>query len=234
MRQFSIVFLLALLGCNVSHRVDSTPPATTVAAVDASTEAKAYDGPFQGAVPGVEVPPPPVLVPVSRHVLIIGDSEACAVGWVVKGTVKKINEEAQQPYDRVDVVCKGGTMVQYWGRQGNFRAALSKHPNPDTVLVFLGTNHYHQQTTPEVGPILDVVKEYGFNCVWVGNTAVKGGRYKINKLLREAVQPTCSYFDTEAAGIPLADGIHPNGAGAAKWIRAIWPMIPVKYEERHE
>lgn len=182
----------------------------------------------------IEVPPVvTVQKKVSRHVLVIGDSEACAVNLYIRKTVKEINEAAHKPLDVVDVACKGGTVVQYWGEQGHFREALKKYPNPDAVVIFLGTNHYWQGTRPPVETILNQIQA-PTSCVWVGNTAVKGKRWKINNILREAVQPTCSYFDTEAAGIELPDGVHPSGAGAIKWLKGIWPMIPPKYEEVNE
>lgn len=161
-----------------------------------------------------------------RKVLIIGDSEACAVQWQVKN--------AKLPTDQVDVECKGGTVVQYWGASGNMKRALDRHPGTDVVVIFLGTNHYGQTVTPPVAPILSLVKERGLKCVWVGNTAVNGKKWKINDLLRMAVTPTCSYFDTEAAGIPLPDGVHPDGTGALKWLRLVWPTIPMKHEESDE
>lgn len=197
---------------------DTTPPTITV------TE------------PPVIKVPPTILVErkVSRRILVIGDSEACAVNLYIRKTVKEINEAAGDPLDVVDVVCKGGTVVQYWGEQGHFREALKKHPNPDAVVIFLGTNHYWQGITrPPVETLLDQIQE-PTSCVWVGNTAVKGKRWQINKTLREAVQPRCSYFDTEAAGIELPDGVHPSGAGAIKWLKGIWPLIPPKYEEVNE
>ena len=161
-----------------------------------------------------------------RKILIIGDSEACAVQWQVKNV--------KLPTDTVDVECKGGTVVQYWGAQGNMQRALARHPGTDTVVIFLGTNHYGQTATPPVAPILDLIKQRGLKCVWVGNTAVNGKRWKINDLLRSAVTPTCSYFDTEAAAIPLPDGVHPDGTGALRWLRLVWPTIPMKYEESDE
>lgn len=165
-------------------------------------------------------------VVANRRILIIGDSEACVVSSQVKN--------AKLPTDTVDVDCKGGTVVQYWGTGGHFRAALARHPKPDVVLIFLGTNHHGQKVTPPVAPILDLVRDNGLQCVWVGNTAVDGKRWAINGLIHDAVQPTCSYFDTEAAGIQLTDGVHPYGAAALKWLQAIWPTIPMKYEETHE
>ena len=167
------------------------------------------------------------LVRKHRNVLIIGDSEACAVS--------NYTRHVQDAHDSVYVDCKVSTTVPYWAAQGNFREALSRHPKPDAVLVFLGTNHYWDaKANPDVKPILDIVKAEGIDCVWVGNVAVKGRKWPINNALRASVQPTCSYFDTETAGIPLADGVHPTGDGALKWLRAVWPMIPSHYEERHD
>jgi len=211
--------LVLLTGCNTCYiqPTETTPPASShdVVAMDAIPTPAPTVAPTVDAEP---VPPPKV---AARRILIVGDSEACAVASQVK--------DAKLPTDTVDVDCKGGTVVQYWAAGGQ------RHPRPDTVLIFLGTNHYwNQKDTPDVKPILDLVKEQGFSCVWVGNTAVKGRHWNINNLLREAVTPTCSYFDTEAADIPLWDGVHPGPAAALKWLNAVWPMIPMKYEEAHE
>jgi len=183
-------------------------------------------------MPVVEEPVKPApmqqkeLVPAKRRILIVGDSEACTVAHYVK--------KVKLSTDIVNVDCKGATTVQYWAAGGNFRAALNRHPKPDTVLVFLGTNNYWNKTAPNAKPILDQVTERGFGCVWVGNTAVKGKKWPINGLLRDAVTPTCSYFDTEAADISLPDGVHPGPSGAVKWLRLVWEMIPMKYEEPNE
>ena len=178
----------------------------------------------------VDIPPPVVveLVPAPRRILIVGDSEACAVSPYVK--------LVKDPLDTVDVDCKGGTTVPYWSLLGNFRAALSRHPKPDSVLIFLGTNHYSdpKANVPGVKNILGLVQERNINCVWVGNTAVHGKHWPINVTLKNAVTPTCDYFDTEQAGIQLSDGVHPTREGAIKWLKAIWPTIPQKYEEKHD
>lgn len=167
-----------------------------------------------------------------RRVLIVGDSEACAVGFIAKNTVQKINDEANQPRDIVSTVCKSSTVTSYWGEQGHLREAILRYPNPDVIIVFLGTNHYWQVSkSPDVSKILKEISDAHAHCVWVGNVAVKGKTWPINKLLHDAVSHQCIYFDTEAADIPLADGIHPNNAGSIKWLRLIWPVVPLKYEE---
>lgn len=173
---------------------------------------------------------------VGRNILVVGDSEACAVNFVIKPTIQKINDENGHPRDVVSVDCKGSTTVRYWGEQGHLHTALSKHPHPDVVVVFLGTNHYAQMTgkVSGVDNVLQEIKKSGAQCVWVGNTAVRGKHWPINKILRDAVTPDCTYFDTEAANIPLADGIHPDRQASVKWLRLIWPMLPFKFEEKHD
>ena len=169
--------------------------------------------------------------PASRHVLIVGDSEACAVGQYVKQVVKEINQRNGQPLDDVTVSCKVSTTVEYWNR--HLQQVLDTQSQaPDYVLVFLGTNHYWQTTVPPVQPIIDMINVGFTNCIWIGNTAVRGKHWKIDGLIRDAVSPACNYFDTESFGIELADGVHPTKTGALKWIELIWGyMLPLKYEE---
>jgi len=166
-----------------------------------------------------------------RHVLIVGDSEACAVSSYInlKKLVATINDEDKAPHDVVDVECKGGTVVQYWGAGGHMKLALQHHPKPDDVIVFLGTNHYWQKAAPPTSTVTDLLKDT--HCIWVGNTAVHGHNWAINGLIRDSVINQCTYFDTEAANIELADGVHPTPAGAVKWVRLVWKEIPPKYEE---
>ena len=221
MRRLIAPLLACLLTCDVSHPQPPTAPVT----IDAAPVVNNI------VLPTVEV----VSVRVPRRVLITGDSEACRVAFYVKDTVALINKENGEPADVVDVDCKGGTVVDYWGKYGNLKRALKRHPTPDDILVFLGTNHYwNEKDTPDVSPILDEIAWSKANCIWVGNTAVHGRKWNINNLLRAAVTPQCSYFDTEAADIPLDDGVHPGRAGAVKWLRLVWKTIPPKYKEQHD
>lgn len=229
---FAVLVMFAVaLGC-AKDRTDATPLPTVNTAKEDSEP------------PVVTAPTMEIVTPrQSRHVLIVGDSEACAVSSYInlKKLVATINDEDGAPHDVVDVECKGGTVVQYWGDGGNLKLALQKHPKPDDVIVFLGTNHYWiksipettkvpgQLTLPKVRVITDQLKDT--NCIWVGNTAVHGQHWAVNGLLRDAVIPQCTYFDTEAANIELADGVHPTPAGAVKWVRLVWKEIPPKYEE---
>lgn len=218
--RYAALVLIVLAGCNARQPAPPAPQPVP----EASTQEVDADLPVLMA--------PPVTVSYhkrARNVLIVGDSEACAVSYYVKETVKALNDAAQEPRDSVDVVCKGGTVVQYWGGGGHFREALSSHPKTDSVLVFLGTNHYGSTATPPVKPMLDLVTDHKLDCLWVGNTAVKGKHWPINDIMRDAVSPTCSYFDSEAASISLADGVHPTKEGAIRWIKLVWPLIPPKY-----
>jgi len=157
-----------------------------------------------------------------RHVLIVGDSEACAVGMQVQGFVKGRSERDGHPVDIVDVVCKTGSPIQYWAADHRFTHVLVEHPSTDVVMIFLGTNNHESVELPPVQPILDAVRESGAKCLWVGNTKVRGYHWRINELLRGAVGPTCEYNDTEKADIPLADGVHPTRQGVLSWLQSLW------------
>lgn len=228
MKRLFVASILSLTAC--VHRepnggpvsIPTTPVVTEHAVVD--TTAIVEEPVIEKQTPE-NLPSKPKVI-AKRTILIIGDSEACAVAPEVK--------KAKLPTDTVYVDCKGGTVVQYWGSGGNFKAALSRHPKPDVVLVFLGTNHYWQKTTPPVETVLKTIRERGFKCVWVGPTAVHNQHWPMNDLIRDAVQPTCDYFDTETASIKLHDGVHPYGAAALDWLQKIWPMIPMKYEEQSD
>lgn len=160
----------------------------------------------------------------TRRVLVVGDSEACAVAPYVR--------RVAPPTDDVAVECLQGTTVGYWGAQGHLAQALARHPRPDAVVVFLGTNHYWQAKAPDVVPVTAAIEATGASCTWVGNVAVAGRKWPIDGLMRAAVEPACTYYDTEAAGIPLVDGMHPTAEGALLWLRAVWPTI--KEGRRHE
>jgi lysophospholipase L1-like esterase len=211
-----LALLVLSLSCDPSNSLTTPTDAALVAAVSE---------------------PPTIVLPTielishrqPRRVLVIGDSEACRVNLWIKATVHDINQRNHEPYDDVHVVCKGGTVVQYWGAGGHTRMALQEYPHPDDVVVFLGTNHYWQKTSPPTETVTDLLGDA--NCIWVGNTAVKGHHWPINQLIRDRVSGRCSYFDTEAANIPLDDDAHPGHAGAVKWLQMVWETIPTKYEE---
>lgn len=185
----------------------STPVPTPSAVADAGASTTAADDPP---------------VPIARHVLVVGDSEACAVSVYAKPV-------AALAGDTVGIVCKESTTVQNWSA-GRLKAALEAWPDADAIVVFLGTNHYLDAAAPPVRPILALISSRGLSCVWVGNTAVMGKARKINGLMRTAVTPTCAYFDTEAFGVELRDGVHPTPGAAKRWIQAVWSVIPAKNE----
>src|SRR5689334_15347667 len=126
-----IVCALALFfaGCNSCY---VAPPVPAPVSSHDVVPMDAIPVPAPTVAATVEPPPAPPPKIAARRILIIGDSEACAIAPQVA--------KAKLPTDTVDVECKGGTVVQYWGAQGHFKAALAKHPKPDVVLIFLGTN----------------------------------------------------------------------------------------------
>lgn len=156
----------------------------------------------------------------SRNILIVGDSEACAVGVVAKSVAKEYGLS-----DKVNVECKTGTTINYW-TNGNFDRALAKYPNTEIVLVFLGTNHYSSIVPPKTSNLLTNVKNRNLQCIWVGPVAVKGQVWPINDFLSQSVSETCTYFDS--SDIELRDGVHPTTDSAKKWLNQIWNLIPFK------
>lgn len=227
MKKLVCLFSL-VVGCNSYHapsRGPSAMPTHDVVAMDAVQAPS--PAPQPTATEEVVSKPPKVRLP--RNVLIVGDSEACAVGVVAKEVAAE-----QVPPDRVSVDCKGGTVIQYWTGGMHFQRALTAHPKADTVLVFLGTNHYWQRELPSLKVILDQIAARGLTCVWAGNVAVNGKTWPINDMLRAAVTPTCDYFDSEKVPMQLWDGVHPDKDSARLWLRRVWAAVPPKYEEPHE
>lgn len=144
------------------------------------------------------------------NILIVGDSEAGAVQPQIN-TVRAADE--QVTFDFLV-----GSSIQHWSG-GGIQASLAQHPNPDLVIVFLGTNNFSATTLPDVKPILSAIANAGAKMLWVGPTSVHGQNWPINNLLKQAVSP---YVDTESLGIPLRDRVHPTPAGAQEWLKAVW------------
>lgn len=157
-----------------------------------------------------------------RNVLIVGDSEACAVGSYAKQVAKEYGIS-----DAVAIECKTSSTIGYWSN-GNFERVLARHPKTEVVLVFLGTNHYSSIVPPRTQKLLSIINEKSLQCVWVGPVAVHGKSWPINEFLKQSVADTCSYFDTENANIELRDGVHPTQESAKKWLEQVWNVIPHK------
>ena len=149
---------------------------------------------------------------LSQNILIVGDSEACAMKF---GAITAV----RQPGEMVFNICKNGTRVAYWEGE-KMRNALSTGKY-DTVIVFLGTNDYGSK--PDPTKIVSQIKATGASCVWVGPTLVRGKKSVTNDHLRTRVSP-CVYLDTQALGVPLVDGIHPTSSGAVKWLTEVWRL----------
>jgi len=149
---------------------------------------------------------------VPQKILIVGDSEACAMKF---GAVKAVRTSEE----KVDIDCVGGTRVGWWSN-GRMKQALSKEKY-DVVIVFLGTNDYGMK--PDPSKVVQDITDSGAACVWVGPPLVRGKRSATNEHLKANVSP-CLYLDSQALGVPLADGVHPTGAGAVKWLKKAWQM----------
>lgn len=166
-----------------------------------------------------------------ENILVIGDSEAGSVWFMVQGTKQKGETNGQTmarlagaSYQNEDVSFefKGGTSVDYWSKDGRGKTAIASHPDAGTIMIFLGTNDYWRSETPDVEPLLKEVRANGMKCVWAGNTAVNGRKWSINTRLRAAVEKDCTYVDSES--IPLGDKVHPTSAGTIEWIKKVWSV----------
>ena len=145
--------------------------------------------------------------------LIIGDSEAAHVCH--------FTSYVQQRNEVISCEFKGGTTIQNWfGKR--LDDALDKHPDADTVVIFLGTNNIGRKTTLDVSPLTDRLK--GKKCIWVGPPAVNGYKWKFNQLLRDNVLKVsnCKYFNSEDVRLHLPDGYHPDGASNILWLQEVW------------
>ena len=166
-----------------------------------------------------------------QNILVIGDSEAGSISFALQGAKKKGESSGEtaarmagSPYQGENVAFefKGGTPIDYWSKQGHGKEALDKHPETDTVFVFLGTNDFYKQAAPDVEPLLKEIRDRNIKCVWAGNTSVHNKKWAINKKLKEAVEADCSYVDSES--IQLGDGVHPTFQGVVQWLKLIWSV----------
>ena len=156
------------------------------------------------------------VVKAPSRILLIGDSQVQYMDWYFsKSGVKRSNET-------VFFDSKPGTTIGYWNN-GVFVQEMWKYPRMDVVIIMLGTNNwafrgYHQNLTI----IIDEIKRRKVKCLWVGGTEVYHHHHPyINDWLRNNVSP-CVFFDTEATGISLLDGVHPDLNGGIKWLHLIW------------
>lgn len=142
---------------------------------------------------------------------IVGDSEAGATSAALK--------EALPSGSKIDLTFEVSSRIEKWaaGKMANARPA----GRIDVVIVFLGTNNYYDQTLPSPEGILKVIRSTGAKCIWVGPPKVNNRSWKLNNELRQAVEPTCKFVDSQQIPIALRDGIHPTPNGARTWARKI-------------
>lgn len=201
------MLLAACQPSNLAPTIIDRPDATIKDAgmdaeiVDAATEAEQ-----------VEAAP---IVPKHQNILLIGDSQVQYADWFFKPLRNK-NET-------VFFDSKPGTTIGWWNYD-IFHREMNKYHNIDIVIIFLGTNNSNFTYLQPYHNILDEVKARKIKCIWVGPTAVYGKKHIINTLIKDAVSETCTYVDTEALDIPLADGVHPTQLGTVKWLTEIWKV----------
>jgi hypothetical protein len=148
-----------------------------------------------------------------EHILVIGDSEAAHVSHFYDYVI--------QPREVVNSDFKGGTVIQQWFGE-RLDKALTKYPETDTVVIFLGTNNAGRKDELDVSPILDKVKDK--KCIWAGPVAVNGHKQVFNQLLKNFIlsHSKCKYIDSELLPIKLADGYHPEPQSSIIWLKEVW------------
>lgn len=159
--------------------------------------------------------PPMPGPPVTKRILIVGDSQACAMKW---GAAKFV----RRPTEKVDIFCKGGTRTSYW-EGAHMKEALAGD-RYDEVIVFLGSNDYGNR--PDPTKVVARIKEAGVKkCVWTGPPLIRGQRSVTNDHLKRTVAP-CAYLDAQEIGVPLDpnDKVHPTPTGAVLWLSKAWAL----------
>ena len=155
--------------------------------------------------------------PAPQRILLIGDSQVRYLSWYFE------RAQVKQPNETVLFDSHPGYTILAMNRI--FVAEMNKYPNIDEVIIFLGTNNHNFNFLQPLDNILNEVKRRQVKCLWVGGTEVYHHHHPvINNLIKNAVQPICSFFDTEAKEISLLDEVHPDLEGGKKWLREIWKV----------
>lgn len=146
-----------------------------------------------------------------HHILILGDSEA--------GISSHYISHVQQPNETISFEYKVGSIIEYWF--GNIDQALNKHPDIDTIIIFLGTNNINRKYL-DLSPILKKTNKY--NCIWISPAKVKGYTWQSTKDLEDNItkNSTCHFFNSEKLDLTLYDGYHPTIPSMKFWLENIW------------
>lgn len=139
----------------------------------------------------------------THSLTVMGDSLACQMG---PSLTKK-------------TFCHVGSRTEFWNKR---LKDIPKDSGP--VVIFLGTNHYLDTTSPDIQPIIDWVGQR--TCVWVGPTLVNGKRRLIESMLRDSLSKTnCRYVSLHNDSVKLSDGIHPTKDSAEKIVAQVKQML---------
>lgn len=147
----------------------------------------------------------------SQTCWIAGDSEAGATHAALRS--------ALPPGSQTVLTYEVSSRIEKWA--GGKMAASKPARKVDRIIVFLGTNNYYDSKLPSVEGVLRVVRSTGAKCIWVGPPKVNNRPWKLNNDLKSAVEPLCTYVDSQQLAIELRDGIHPTDKGAQEWARKI-------------
>ena len=205
----SLLLISMLLACQ-AEPVNTFVPAANRSEAPIKDAEQSVGEPIAITTEAIPDPPKP------KVILLIGDSEVMYMDWFFS------RAHVKQPNETVLFDSKPGTTIGTWNFI--FVSEMARYQKVDEVLIFLGTNNFNFPFLQNHDNILNEVKRRKVKCLWIGPTKVYGKHHPINEMIKQAVEPTCTFFNTEEDGIELQDGVHPTLAGGIKWLKDIWSV----------
>ena len=158
----------------------------------------------------------PIIQGAGKRILLVGDSLAV-------GMSKPFLASAQAQGHVAQVNAKVSTTMSHWLGQGGLAGIVAAF-QPDVVLVCLGTNdsktnYTDAQLTEHVQRILATAGATGAKVGWILPPRLPFPD-RVGPIVRATGGP--AFESATLDGLQQADGIHPSGAGFAKWNEAVW------------
>lgn len=211
-----LVFLLALqlIGCG-SQRQDVRLSGGEMASIHV---------PHRDVVPAALVldDAGPVTVPIGSRIMLVGDSLAA-------GLSSHMTRRARSSGYSLTSVAESGTTARYWTRR------LAKEVDvrrPHLVIISLGTNDaLHAGKSDKIDPewfedVVNAARSRGAVVVWLlppMDASVTARIREVHDIIQSLDVDT---FQTP--NLETFDGIHPTGAGYARWTAAVWLWLETR------
>lgn len=149
-----------------------------------------------------------------KVILLIGDSEACAVAMHKKGF--------ESDKLRIKHFCKVGSHIRDWPTK---MSTILKNEKHDGIMIFLGANDYYSK--PDMTEILNVVRNDNTKCLWVGPPKLWNRGGKVNNHIKDNLNGTCDFLDSQTINLELPDKVHPSWSSAKKWLKIALEHIKI-------